>query len=103
MKRAWLIVFLAGAAACGCAGTKAAPAPPASSDPTVKVVRPQRRTVQRFVSQPGVINAYEQTAIYAKVSGYVLKWHPDIGDRVKKGDVLIELTAPELVEQHRRM
>jgi hypothetical protein len=27
----------------------------------------------------------------------------DIGDRVKKGATLVELTAPELVEQHRQM
>jgi multidrug efflux pump subunit AcrA (membrane-fusion protein) len=69
----------------------------------VKVVHAERRTVRRTVAQPGVINAYEQTAIYAKVSGYVLKWNPDIGDRVKKGDRLVELFAPELVEQHERM
>jgi HlyD family secretion protein len=103
MNRAWLVALLLPAVACGCAGSKAAPAPPVNTDPTVKVARAERRTVRRTVAQPGVINAYEQTAIYAKVSGYVRKWHPDIGDRVKKGDPLVELMAPELVEQHQRM
>jgi multidrug efflux pump subunit AcrA (membrane-fusion protein) len=50
-----------------------------------------------------VISAYERTALYAKVSGFVQKWNVDIGDRVKKGATLVELTAPELVEQHRQM
>jgi multidrug efflux pump subunit AcrA (membrane-fusion protein) len=59
--------------------------------------------VVRTVEQPGVIGAYERTALYAKVSGYVQKWNVDIGDRVKKGATLIEMTAPELVEQHRQM
>ncbi len=50
-----------------------------------------------------MISAYERTALYAKVSGFVRKWNVDIGDRVKKGATLVEHTAPELVEQHRQM
>jgi RND family efflux transporter MFP subunit len=67
------------------------------------VVHAQYRTVKRTVEQPGVISAYERTALYAKVSGFVAKWNVDIGDRVKKGATLIELTAPELVAQHEQM
>jgi RND family efflux transporter MFP subunit len=37
------------------------------------------------------------------LSGFVQQWNVDIGDRVKKGATLVELTAPELVEQHRQM
>src|SRR4051812_4386673 len=91
MNRTWLTVLPFTVVACGCAGSKAAPAPPVSTEPTVKVVRAERRSVRRTVAQPGVITAYEQTAIYAKVSGFVRKWHPDIGDRVKKGAPLVEL------------
>ena len=69
----------------------------------MKVVHAQYRTVKRTVEQPGVISAYERTALYAKVSGFVRKWNVDIGDRVKKGATLVELTAPELVAQHRQM
>ena len=67
------------------------------------MVHAQYRTVKRTVEQPGVISAYERTALYAKVSGFVQKWNVDIGDRVKKGATLVELTAPELVAQHRQM
>jgi multidrug efflux pump subunit AcrA (membrane-fusion protein) len=50
-----------------------------------------------------VINAFERTALYAKVSGFVQKWNVDIGDRIKKGATLVQLMAPELVAQHRQM
>jgi HlyD family secretion protein len=104
MRRIWLTLLLLPGLACGgCSAPKPPPASPISLSPTVKVVHAQYRTVKRTVEQPGVINAYERTALYAKVSGFVRKWNVDIGDRVKKGATLVELTAPELVEQHRQM
>jgi HlyD family secretion protein len=102
MNRTWLTLLLPGLA-CGCSKPDPPPASPVSLDPTVKLVHAQRRTVKRTVEQPGVIGAYERTALYAKVSGFVQKWNVDIGDRVKKDATLAELTAPELVEQHRQM
>ncbi len=67
------------------------------------MVHPQYRTVNRTVEQPGVIGAYERTALYAKVAGFVDKWNVDIGDRVKRGQTLVKLTAPEVVAQHQQM
>jgi HlyD family secretion protein len=98
-----LILLLLPLLACGCSERKPPPVSPISLSPTVKVVHAQYRTVKRTVEQPGVISAYERTALYAKVSGFVQKWNVDIGDRVKKGATLVELTAPELVAQHRQM
>jgi HlyD family secretion protein len=103
MKRSWLALLLLPSLLCGCSDPKAPSASPLSLDPAVKVVHPLYRTVKRTVEQPGVIGAYERTALYAKVSGFVAKWNVDIGDRVKKGQVLVELSAPDLVEQHRQM
>src|SRR5438128_949908 len=103
MNRIWLILLPLSGLACGCSGAKPPPASALSLDPTVKVARAQRRTVVRTVEQPGVIEAYERTAMYAKVSGFVQQWHVDVGDRVKKGATLVELMAPELVEQHQQM
>jgi HlyD family secretion protein len=102
MNRAWVTILLLPGLACGCSNAKPAPASPISLDPTVKVVHALPRTVVRTVPQPGVIEAYERTAMYALVSGYVQKWDVDIGDQVKKGATLAELTAPWLVEQHRQ-
>jgi RND family efflux transporter MFP subunit len=103
MKRTWLPLLLIPGLACGCSKPDPAPASPISLDPAVKVVHARYRTVKRTVEQPGVIGAYERTALYAKVSGFVEKWNVDIGDRVKKGATLVELTAPELVAQHQQM
>src|SRR4051795_80056 len=103
MNRTWLPLLLLPGLLYGCSDPKPPPAAPISLDPAVKVVHAQYRTVNRTVEQPGVIGAYERTALYAKVPGFVAKWNVDIGDRVKKGATLVELTAPELVEQHRQM
>ena len=40
-----------------------------------------------------------QAPLYAKVSGYVTKLNVDIGDSVRAGQVLAELSVPELEEQ----
>jgi RND family efflux transporter MFP subunit len=63
---------------------------------SVAVVKPERTTLRRTVRQPGSIQAFEQTPVFSKLSGYVRKWHVDIGDHVKKDDVLAELRVPEM-------
>jgi HlyD family secretion protein len=103
MNRNLLIPLLLPCLAAGCSRADPAPAAPVNLAPAVKVARALQRTLKRSVEQPGVISAYERTAVYAKVSGYVVKWNVDIGDQVKKGATLIELTAPELVAQHQQM
>ena len=50
-----------------------------------------------LIKLPGEIIADRQSDIYAKVSGFVQFLKVDIGSKVNKGDVLIELEAPELV------
>lgn len=84
----------------GCARSKATPAPSPSLAPTVQIVRPQTRDIVRTVGQPGFIEAYEQTALYAKIPGYIQEWKVDLGDRVKKDQLLLELSVPELTEEH---
>src|SRR5580692_357649 len=103
MNRVWLTFLLLPGFISGCSDPKPPPVSPISLDPAVKVVHAENRTVKRTVEQPGVIGAYERTALYAKVSGFVEKWNVDIGDRVKKGATLVELMAPELVAQHQQM
>jgi len=63
---------------------------------TIDIVKPERKTLQLAVRQPGSIQAFEQTPIFSKIAGYIQKWHVDIGDRVRKGDVLAELWVPEM-------
>src|SRR5262249_34275708 len=55
------------------------------------------KDVRRFIERPGYnIEADERTPLYAKIAGYVRKWHFDIGDSVHKDDVLAELYIPEM-------
>jgi RND family efflux transporter MFP subunit len=66
----------------------------------VRVVKPELQNMSRIVGQPGVAEAYEQTAIFSKVSGFIKKFTVDIGDQVKKDQVLCEIFDPELVQEH---
>ncbi len=65
--------------------------------PTVRLVRPQVRAIVRVVGQPSFTQSYERSSVYPKMNAYILNWIVDIGDKVKKGDVLANLFAPELV------
>ena len=47
----------------------------------------------------GVFRPYQEINLYAKVSGYVKRINVDIGDRVKKGQLLAVLEVPELVAE----
>src|SRR6266567_3110435 len=48
---------------------------------------------------PGNVTAWSDAPIYARTSGYLTKWYYDIGARVKKGDLLAEISTPELDQQ----
>jgi HlyD family secretion protein len=72
--------------------------PSNTKPPTVQLVHPQARKIVRVVGQPSFIESFERTSIYNKPSAYIKKWNVDIGDKVKKVDVLATLFAPELVE-----
>ena len=73
-----------------------------SSVPQVQVVKPERRNITSTLEQPGFVQAYEQTAIYSKVSGFIRHYYVDIGQRVKKGDPIVEIFVPELQEEHQQ-
>jgi RND family efflux transporter MFP subunit len=68
----------------------------------VETVRPERHTVRRSVGEPGQLQAFETTALYANVQGYVRSWAVNIGAAVKKGQVLAEVSVPELEAELRQ-
>jgi RND family efflux transporter MFP subunit len=51
------------------------------------------------LSLPGTLQGMIESPIYARSSGYVLRWTRDIGSRVNKGDVLAEIDTPEVDQQ----
>lgn len=61
---------------------------------------PERRDLLRQVVLPGSVEALEQVTLYAKAAGY-LKWiKVDIGDRVRKGEILAEIDVPEMASEY---
>jgi RND family efflux transporter MFP subunit len=67
--------------------------------PTVRVEAVRTSPGTMSVTLPATTNAFEAANIYARASGYVAKRDVDIGSRVKAGDVLAVITAPELDHQ----
>jgi multidrug efflux pump subunit AcrA (membrane-fusion protein) len=103
------LILLALGLAAGCrhgerAGESASPKAAAGHEEEttagITVVRPERRDLRMMVVQPGTIEAYEAAPIYSRISGYVRRYLHNIGDRVKAGDVLLEMWIPDFVEQH---
>jgi RND family efflux transporter MFP subunit len=67
--------------------------------PTVRVQEVTQRLGTVHVTLPATTLGFEAANIYARASGYVLKRYVDIGDHVKAGQLLAEITAPEIEDQ----
>ena len=71
----------------------------ADAAPPVDVVTIGYNPPGHLMTLPGKASAWFESTIYARVSGYVDNWKVDIGDRVKKGEVLATIDTPELDDQ----
>jgi RND family efflux transporter MFP subunit len=61
----------------------------------VQVVQP-KATQQSFdLTLPAEVRAYATTALYARTNGFLASWAVDIGDPVKKGEVMAIISAPD--------
>ena len=67
--------------------------------PSVKVAKVNRAENRRHLVLPGNLQAVAEAPILARAAGYIKKLHADIGDRMKTGQVLAEIEAPELDQQ----
>jgi RND family efflux transporter MFP subunit len=67
--------------------------------PTVNVVQPTLSGGSGEIQLPGNAEAYNDTPIYARTSGYLKQWFVDIGQHVKKGQLMATIETPELDEQ----
>jgi RND family efflux transporter MFP subunit len=59
--------------------------------PTVQVIKLKTAKAGSDLTLPGDIQAFASATIHAQVSGYVQKWYFDIGAKVKKGDLLLQI------------
>ena len=67
--------------------------------PVVNVAKVTRSDVNSQLLLPGNIQAVTEAPILARATGYIRKRYVDIGDRVKAGQVVAEVEAPELDQQ----
>ena len=67
--------------------------------PSLRVAKVKASDPIIDVTLPATTLAFTMANIYARVSGYISKRNVDIGDRVKTGDLLVEISAPEIDHQ----
>ena len=78
------------------ADARAFAAEQADQKPIVDVVRPKVSDAGNELTLPGDVQALQATALHARTNGYIKALHADIGDRVKAGQLLAEIAAPEV-------
>ena len=66
------------------------------SAPMVQVAMVSRAAPGSALTLPGTVQPLHESAIYARVGGYVRRWSADIGTLVRQGALLAEIDAPEL-------
>jgi membrane fusion protein (multidrug efflux system) len=98
MKRVLFVLCLLGAPACERAtsesGSTRAEAPPA-----LEVVPVVSRKLDTSIVLPAELTAYESVAVYPRVPAFVEEVLVDRGSKVRKGELLARLSAPELAAQ----
>ncbi|MFQ5738232.1 MAG: efflux RND transporter periplasmic adaptor subunit [Acidobacteriota bacterium] len=68
----------------------------------IQTVKPERQDLNRTFQTPGSIRAYEEATLYSRVTGY-LEWiGVDIGDAVKKGQVIARISVPEMEDEYQQ-
>jgi membrane fusion protein (multidrug efflux system) len=67
--------------------------------PTVSVITVQPATGASSTSLPGTVAPIETAPIFARATGYISRLPVNIGSRVRRGDLLAEIEAPDLDQQ----
>jgi len=67
--------------------------------PRVLVIHPKPEPPQEDLVLPSTLEAYIESPIYARTSGYLAHWYKDIGSRVQKGELLADLETPEVDQE----
>jgi RND family efflux transporter MFP subunit len=70
--------------------------------PEVTVVSPHAGPTETEIVLPGNLTAYSDASIYARTNGYLKAWYTDIGAKVKEGELMAEIEAPDLDAQDRQ-
>src|SRR6201998_3375167 len=67
--------------------------------PTVSVIHPTVEPAQEDLVLPSTLQAFTESAIYARTTRYLKKWYHDIGTHVQQGELLADIDTPEVDQQ----
>jgi membrane fusion protein, multidrug efflux system len=70
-----------------------------NSVPTVAVIHATAENPNEDLVLPGSMQAYEESPIYARTNGYLVRWYKDIGSRIRKGELLAKIDTPEVDQE----
>ncbi len=98
MRRS-MTLLLCLAAACGKPFAESPPPVAAPGMPTVAVVSIVSQTLAKTLRLSGELLAHRDVILHAKVQGYVEKIGVDRGTSVRQGQLLLQMTAPEVAAQ----
>jgi membrane fusion protein, multidrug efflux system len=65
----------------------------------VDVIQANQGEASDEIALPATLQAYDESPVYARTSGYIRKWYVDIGQHVKSGQLLAMIDAPEVDQQ----
>jgi len=83
----------------GCGGSEKEIKTSPVSTPKLDLIEIKKGLMNQEILLPGELISYEKVEIYAKENSFVKKVLVDIGSEVKKGQLLAELEAPELLAE----
>lgn len=99
LPAAGAVVLLLELTACGGNGSTSGDKAATPGPLTIEVVRVLEQPVNVTLSLPGELNPYQAVAIYPRVTGFVKTIRVDRGSRLRAGELMAVLEAPELVAQ----
>ncbi len=70
-----------------------------TAKPVVTVVPAKAAPPVVTITLPASVQSNHETFLFARVNGFVQNWTTDIGQRVRKGQVMATITTPELDQQ----
>jgi RND family efflux transporter MFP subunit len=92
-------ILLCLAAACSKPPAEAPPPPSAQGTPTVAVTPVLSQNLAKGLRLSGELLAFRDVVLHARVQGFVEKISVDRGSIVKQGQLLVQMTAPEVAAQ----
>jgi len=67
--------------------------------PNVVVIQPKAEPSQQEMVLPSSLQAFTESPIYARTTGYLAHWYKDIGSKVTKGQLLADIETPEVDQE----